>query len=117
MNRYPFAILALLSLVLASTPSVEGADGQKPESGKGSGKPPAAAGHGHRRGGQRLILSNADGATITLWKPDLSTLPLELEHGAITLPRTGMDNYHAIVAEKDWGKEKEAVIRCWKSSR
>ncbi|MES9969788.1 MAG: hypothetical protein ABW092_07110 [Candidatus Thiodiazotropha sp.] len=65
----------------------------------------------HHRGEKRINLENADGATITLWKPDLSTQPLSLEHGGITIPMTGMDNYHAIVAEKDWGDHKETVIR------
>jgi hypothetical protein len=32
-------------------------------------------------------------------------------HGGITLPKTGMDNYHAVVVEKDWGNGKETVIR------
>lgn len=65
----------------------------------------------HHRGEKRINLENADGATITLWKPDLSTQPLSLNHGGVTIPMTGMDNYHAIVAEKDWGNHKEAVIR------
>ncbi|MEW8251872.1 MAG: carboxypeptidase-like regulatory domain-containing protein [Candidatus Thiodiazotropha sp.] len=67
--------------------------------------------HNHRGGEKRIILENGEDATITLWKPDLSTEPLTLEHGAVTLPKTGMDNYHAILAEKDWGDHKEAVIR------
>jgi hypothetical protein len=66
--------------------------------------------HDHR-GEKRIRLENADGATITLWKPDLSTQPLSLEHGEITVPKTGVDNYHVVVAEKDWGDHKEAVIR------
>jgi hypothetical protein len=68
----------------------------------------------HRRGPKQYALAGADGATITLWKPDLTTMALEqkhLMHGTITLPSTGLDNYHAIVAEKDWGDSKEAVIR------
>ncbi len=68
----------------------------------------------HRRGPKRFALIGADGATITMWKPDLTTIPLDekhLMHGTITLPSTGLDNYHAIVAEKDWGNIKEAVVR------
>jgi hypothetical protein len=57
------------------------------------------------------MLENAQGASITLWKPDLTTQPLNLSQGGITLPKTGMDNYHAVVAEKDWGNSKETVIR------
>lgn len=66
--------------------------------------------HNHR-GAKQLMLENADGATITLWKPDLTTLPLQLSHGGLTLPSTGMDNYHAVIAEKEWGDSKETVIR------
>jgi hypothetical protein len=66
--------------------------------------------HSHQ-GGKRIFLENGDGAKITLWKPDLSTKTLTLEHGSVTMPKTGMNNYHAIVAEKDWGDHKEAVIR------
>jgi len=65
----------------------------------------------HRRGPKRFLLKNGDGAKIDLWKPDLSTLPLTAEHGSLTLPRTGVDNYHALVVEKDWGYLKEALIR------
>ncbi|MES9986886.1 MAG: hypothetical protein ABW077_03160 [Candidatus Thiodiazotropha endolucinida] len=72
-------------------------------------KPPQPA-HDHR-GEKRIVLENGDGAIITLWKPDLSTQQLTLDHNAVTIPMTGIDNYHAIVAEKDWGDHKEAVIR------
>lgn len=91
---------------MSAEPLKENAQGtkQKPSV---SGKPAA----GHRRGPKRISLSNAEGATLTLWKPDLTTLPLELKQGAITIPRTGMDNYHAIVAHKDWGNQKETIVR------
>ncbi|MEW8507871.1 MAG: hypothetical protein AB2598_14320 [Candidatus Thiodiazotropha sp.] len=72
--------------------------------------PPPEPSHNHR-GEKRIILENGENASITLWKPDLSTQPLSLEHGGITLPNTGMDNYHVILAEKEWGDHKEAVIR------
>jgi len=68
----------------------------------------------HRRGPKRIALAGAEGASITLWKPDLKTIPLgekHVMHGTITLPPTGFDNYHAIVAEKDWGDSKEAIVR------
>ncbi len=67
-----------------------------------------------RRGPKQIALVGADGAKITIWKPDLSTIPLgekHVMHGTITLPSTGADNYHAIVAEKDWGDTKEAIVR------
>ena len=75
-------------------------------------RPAAAPGHqGHGRGGNRLLLAGAEGARVTLWRPDLETRPLAVEHGGITLPRTGFDNYHAVVAEKDWGASTETVVR------
>ncbi|MEW7998502.1 MAG: hypothetical protein AB2795_08140 [Candidatus Thiodiazotropha endolucinida] len=77
--------------------------------GEDATKPPQPA-HDHR-GEKRIVLDNGDGAIITLWKPDLSTQQLTLDHGSVTIPMTGIDNYHAIVAEKDWGDHKEAAIR------
>ncbi|MEW8030281.1 MAG: hypothetical protein AB2806_21400 [Candidatus Thiodiazotropha sp.] len=77
--------------------------------GGGATKPPQPA-HDHR-GEKRIVLENGDGAIVTLWKPDLSTQQLTLDHNVVTIPMTGIDNYHAIVAEKDWGDHKEAVIR------
>lgn len=70
-------------------------------------------GHGAQQGRdiKQIMLENAEGATITLWKPDLTTAPLAAEHGHISLRPTGMDNYHAIVAAQDWDGLKETVIR------
>jgi hypothetical protein len=92
----PATLLSLSGVVSA-------ADGVTPP-------PPAESGHSHR-GGKPIFLENGEGATITLWKPDLSTQAITLQHGMVTMPKTGMDNYHAIVAEKDWGDHKEVVIR------
>ncbi len=78
-----------------------------------SGKPPAAQsqGHGHARRGKQVHLSNAEGAKIQLWKPSLETMPLEIKHGAVAIPSTGVDNYHALVAIRDWGDLHESLIR------
>lgn len=73
-------------------------------------KKPQSA-HASHRGPKTLMLQNAEGAVITLWKPDLTTQTLEPMHGGVTIPKTGMDNYHALIAEKDWGDSKETVIR------
>ena len=83
----------------AETVANDGSEPKKPQSG-----------HAHR-GPKQLILENAEGARITLWKPDLTTQPLSMNHGGITIPRTGMDNYHALVVEKDWGDSRETLIR------
>jgi len=66
---------------------------------------------GHRRGPKTFTLANSEGATIRLWKPDLTVIPLTATHGSITMPRTGVDNYHSVVVEQDWGYLKEALIR------
>jgi hypothetical protein len=66
--------------------------------------------HNHR-GPKQLMLENAEGAAITLWKPDLTTQRLKPVDSGITIPKTGMNNYHAVVVEKDWGNSKETVIR------
>jgi hypothetical protein len=65
----------------------------------------------HRRGPKKLALSNADGAMVTLWKPDLSTRVLKPSMDVITVPPTGVDNYHAIIIEQDWGDSVDAIIR------
>ncbi|MCP4994343.1 MAG: hypothetical protein GY934_11245 [Gammaproteobacteria bacterium] len=76
-------------------------------------KPPAPqqAAMQHNRGPKTVTLNNADGADIKLWLPDLSTLPVEAPMDQITLPSTGVDNYHALVATKNWGPEVEVVTR------
>jgi len=104
MRRLTIPWLAL-SLMAATAAHGAAAQGARPE-----GKP-AQSQHGNHRGPRQLMLENADGALITLWKPDLTTQRLELSHGAVTLAGTGMDNYHAVIAEQDWGDSKEAVIR------
>jgi hypothetical protein len=95
--------VVITATLLQISGTINAADGAKPT-------PPREAGH-HGRGEKRILLENAEGATITLWKPDLTTEALSLKHGGVTLPDSSMDNYHAIVAEKDWGDHKEAVIR------
>ncbi|MES9949758.1 MAG: Ig-like domain-containing protein [Candidatus Thiodiazotropha sp.] len=95
--------VVILACMFSLSGVVTGADGGD------ATKPPQPA-HDHR-GEKRIVLENGYGAIITLWKPDLSTQQLTLDHDAVTIPMTGIDNYHAIVAEKDWGDHKEAVIR------
>jgi hypothetical protein len=99
-----------LSLLLPLLPAASPAAGAAPE-GKQPTEKQTSASHNNHRGPKQLMLENAEGAAITLWKPDLTTLPLKPAHGGVTLPKTGMDNYHAVVAEKDWGNSKETVIR------
>lgn len=93
------SLLATTATAMAAEPAEQGTAAQA--------KPTA---HNHR-GPKRLMLENAEGAVITLWKPDLTTQPLQPKQGGITLPSTGMNSYHAVIAEKDWGRLKETVIR------
>ncbi len=102
-------LTTMLSMATAAPGKPDDADSRagKPRSEKNQHQ------HG-RRGSKQLALAGADGAKITLWKPDLTTIELgkkHVMHGTITLPSTGVSNYHAIVAEKDWGDSKEAVVR------
>ncbi len=80
----------------------------KPES---HSQPNHASGQSHHRGPKKLVLINGEGASAALWKPDLTVLPLAIEHGGITLQPTGVDNYHAVIVERDWGQLSEVLIR------
>jgi hypothetical protein len=81
------------------------------EHGKGSGRDADAVPHRRAAGQQQLMLANGDGATIRLWKPDLTSIVLEVQHGGITIPNTGMDNYHALVATRTWSNLEDTLIR------
>ncbi len=67
--------------------------------------------HQHRRGPKTIHLENVDNAVITFWNPDLSTQSLQAESGVITLPRTGVDSYHAVVVERNLGDKVDTLIR------
>ncbi|MCG7990367.1 MAG: hypothetical protein JAY99_05685 [Candidatus Thiodiazotropha lotti] len=71
-------------------------------------KPAVSYGH---RGAKTIHIDNLDGATITYIKPDLSSQSITPVMGRITMPVSGVDNYHALVVEKDWGDHKEVIIR------
>jgi hypothetical protein len=70
---------------------------------------PASA-HQHHRGPKQIALPDAEQARITFWKPDLTSVSLQAAQGQITLPNTGMGNYHALVVEKDRGERVETLI-------
>ncbi|MCB1849212.1 MAG: hypothetical protein KDI83_00185 [Gammaproteobacteria bacterium] len=111
MHNSVSAAGAMLLLALALTAPQPGAQSGALQNDNHT--PLAAAGqaHSHRRGAMKLLLENAEGAQINLWKPDLTRLPLTIEHGIVTLPATGVDNYHALVIERDWGYLHETLIR------
>jgi hypothetical protein len=64
------------------------------------------AGHGART----LRLELPDGAKAVLWKPDLERQTLEVGNGTVEFPRTGVGNYHAIVAEWEGDAGKGTLI-------
>ena len=102
-------VLSLIAVVLVLGHS--SASAQSIKAPASEAKKTASAHQQHRRGPKQFTLSNSDGAVVTLWKPDLKTRVLQPEMDVITLPPTGMDNYHAVIAERDWGDAKEAIIR------
>ena len=99
-----FSQMVLASSLLASTIPLQ-AQSATPTQAK------APSGHQHSRSSKPLMIANADGAAATLWAPDLTVQQAKIEHGAVTLPKTGVDNYHALVVEQDWGYYKEALIQ------
>lgn len=112
-KRYTQKPLVMASVLFLTTLTGTGASAQTvadaPQT-QSRARAPAQQQH-QRRGPKQFMLANGEGAVIKLWKPDLTTLPLESKQGGITIPSTGVDNYHAVVAVKDWGYLKEAVIR------
>ncbi len=102
-RRYPYVLPALLF-----APLIQAAN-QPPA--KPANNAPSHAQQADRRSPKKILLINGEGASITLWKPDLTTQTLTAEQNSITLPRTGLDNYHALVVKQDWGTSKESVIR------
>ncbi len=104
--RYRAALICCGLLVLNGT-----AVGQTVKQGSEATKDQPVPAMQHRRSPKKLELLNADGAVITFWKPDLSKRPLEPKMDVITVPPTGVDNYHAIIVEQDWGDSLDAIIR------
>ncbi|MCP3663663.1 MAG: hypothetical protein GY696_14440, partial [Gammaproteobacteria bacterium] len=101
-------VIGIACLLTAASQAAVAQTAGEPES-----KPtaPQQATMQHNRGPKTVTLNNADGADIKLWLPDLSTRPIEAPMDQITLPSTGVDNYHALVATKNWGSEVEVVTR------
>jgi len=91
---------------------------------------PTAAGGGHQRhggqaqqgkqaqpqarrrgAGKQLVLENGEGATVQFWAPDLSSQEIKVEGGRFSIPKPAVDNYHAVVAERQQGDLKQAAVR------
>lgn len=111
MNRIIFVAASPLLIVGLLQPPPTMAQATPAAERHSASEADGTARHQHRRGPKKFMLANAQEASILLWKPDLSTVPLTIEHGSITLPFTGVDNYHALVVRKDWGHLQETLIR------
>lgn len=65
-----------------------------------------------RRGGpKKLRLLNGEGASVVLWRPDLSIDPLMPTEDGVVEFKPKVDNYHAVVAERESGGVRRAAIR------
>jgi len=78
-----------------------------------SGAPSPTENPNHRshRGPRSVLLDIETGAEIVLWKPNLTTMPVQVKERKVRLPSTGMDNYHALVATRRKGHLVETAIR------
>jgi hypothetical protein len=116
MNQNIRHVTFLAASCLFAAGGIQAAPGnaQTPET-----QPPVAANpplasppqHQHRRGPRQLVLSIADDAQAELWKPDLTRQAIDIQQGKVTFKGTGVDNYHAIVAQRTDGKLTESAIR------
>jgi len=107
-SRLHGVLCALALALLTQVPSVA----SETETGSGTQTNQAAQHQQHhRRGPKRIELPESEGAVARLWKPDLSVLPLPIEDGGVVLPRTGVDNYHALVVERVSADTRTAYVR------
>lgn len=74
---------------------------------------PAPAGAEHNRRGPLplLLQGNTGEATVLLWKPTLETLSPAADGNRYLVRGTGMDNYHALVAEASGDGWYESAVR------
>jgi len=71
---------------------------------------PAPTDGSHHRGAE-LKLTDGQGAEARLILPDLSTREVTLDGASVSIPGTGMNNYHALVATRHDGDRHETAIR------
>jgi hypothetical protein len=73
---------------------------------------PGEPGKGHSRMAPKPFVLSAAADQARLWQPDLAKLDLKAEKGLYRVRPTGMDNYHALVAERRSDEHTlEAAIR------
>ena len=66
---------------------------------------------GHRGGPKTFQLNGFENSRLTLIKPGLEQKPITTKQGRFALRPTGIDNYHALVAEREHNGVKESAIR------
>jgi len=87
----------------------QGMTQQAPKAHSPKEKPKKHSGMQRKKPG--ILLMEGTGASVTLIRPDGVILPLEPNEGKFAIPKTGLDNYHALVAEKTTGNVIESAIR------
>ncbi|KAA3626052.1 MAG: hypothetical protein DWQ09_17605 [Proteobacteria bacterium] len=67
--------------------------------------------HGRHRRPETLNLHGSAGAQLSMWRSDLQRVELKADNDALVVRPTGVDNYHAVVAERTQGNLHESAIR------
>ena len=68
--------------------------------------------HQNRMAAKEFVLTQPDGAVLSILHPDLvSTKLVSSEHGRVKVKSTGKDNYHALIASRQAGNSTETAIR------
>jgi len=100
------------SRMIITKPSATASSGHQHHGGHQQRGQQEAQPRARRRGaGNQLMLKNGEGAVVKFWAPDLSTKEVTLEGSRFTTPKPAVDNYHALVAERQIDDLKQAAIR------
>lgn len=86
----------------------------KPTEKQASGQHDQHAGHGHSGSREKSVyLEDQQNAVVKYIDPGLKELSLSAEDNSnkYVLPKTGMDNYHAIIAQRSTDKSHESSLR------
>lgn len=76
-----------------------------------SGNAQKQGGHGTHRKPEVLQLNDPADAQLSLWRSDLKRSGLSADNGELVLKPTGVDSYHAVVAERLSGDTHESAVR------
>ncbi len=106
----PDAIANTAPRMKLTKPSATGG-GHQLHGGQQHGKQGAQPQPRRRGAGKQLLLENGEGATVEFWAPDLGFQEIKVEGGRFSIPKPAVDNYHAVVAERQQGDLKQAAVR------